>query len=217
MLVSRSAVVAIADIIGGSVSHSDESESGSVGLLLLRRFVSYPFRRKRRSWKRIAETSPFSSLLASYPSFCGGRSTLLGLSLWQTACAKYNSEVKMPPRRRGRGRGQFQDKSGGQSENQGSFPFRERDRQGEEEVDELAACMDSMELVMARFQRMSPQVFNGDESSEDADSWLQHITGLTVFSTMMCLDIMTSPSYSATTFPTDMMTSAVLKFVNGKI
>ncbi|KZV19723.1 hypothetical protein F511_34952 [Dorcoceras hygrometricum] len=30
-------------------------------------------------------------------------------------------------------------------------------------------------------------------------------------------DIMTSPSYSATTFPTDMMTSAVLKFVNGKI
>ncbi|KZV39626.1 hypothetical protein F511_33815 [Dorcoceras hygrometricum] len=29
--------------------------------------------------------------------------------------------------------------------------------------------------------------------------------------------IMTSPSYSTTTFPTDMMTSAVLKFVNGKI
>ncbi|KZV23700.1 hypothetical protein F511_08674 [Dorcoceras hygrometricum] len=41
---------------------SDESESGSVGLLSLRRFVSYPFRMQRRSWKRIAETSPFSSL-----------------------------------------------------------------------------------------------------------------------------------------------------------
>ncbi|KZV29681.1 hypothetical protein F511_08392 [Dorcoceras hygrometricum] len=25
---------------------------------------------------------------------------------------------------------------------------------------------------------MSPQIFNGDESSEDADTWLQHITGL---------------------------------------
>ncbi|KZV37429.1 hypothetical protein F511_12447 [Dorcoceras hygrometricum] len=31
---------------------------------------------------------------------------------------------------------------------------------------------------MARFQRISPQIFNGDESSEDADSWLRHITGL---------------------------------------
>ncbi|KZV22680.1 hypothetical protein F511_42197 [Dorcoceras hygrometricum] len=51
------------DLIKTSDS-SDESESGSVGLLLLRHFVSYPFRRQRRSWKRIAETSPFSSLLA---------------------------------------------------------------------------------------------------------------------------------------------------------
>ncbi|KZV28106.1 hypothetical protein F511_17257 [Dorcoceras hygrometricum] len=48
---------------------SDESESGSVGLLLLRRFVSYPFRRQRRSWKRITETSPFSS----FPGFTAGR------------------------------------------------------------------------------------------------------------------------------------------------
>ncbi|KZV18750.1 hypothetical protein F511_28303 [Dorcoceras hygrometricum] len=85
---------------------------------------------------------------------------------------------RMPPRRRGRGRGQFQEDSEGQNEDRRSFPSRERDRQGEEEVDELAARMDSMELVMARFQCMSPQVFNGDESSEDADSWLQHIMGL---------------------------------------
>ncbi|KZV31463.1 hypothetical protein F511_36416 [Dorcoceras hygrometricum] len=48
---------------------SDESESGSVGLLLLRRFVSYPFRRQRRSCKRITETSPFSS----FPGFTAGR------------------------------------------------------------------------------------------------------------------------------------------------
>ncbi|KZV46979.1 hypothetical protein F511_15776 [Dorcoceras hygrometricum] len=33
----------------------------------------------------------------------------------------------------------------------------ERDSRVEEEVDELAARVDSMELVMARFQRMSPQ------------------------------------------------------------
>ncbi|KZV54378.1 hypothetical protein F511_28952 [Dorcoceras hygrometricum] len=189
-----------------SSDSSDESESGSVGLLLLRRFVSYHFRRQRRSCKRITDTSPFSS----------GGSVLLGLPLWQYACARYNSEVKV-----------FQDsqldvaliqlgvpqvvdrvfqlaysilctsaclpgcrldvgvevevsfrRSGGQNEDQRSFPSLRRDGRMEEEVDELVARMDSMELVMARFQLMTPHVFNGDESSEDADSWLQHIMGL---------------------------------------
>ncbi|KZV18950.1 hypothetical protein F511_03466 [Dorcoceras hygrometricum] len=85
----------------------------------------------------------------------------------------------MPPRRRGRGRGQIPVESEGQTEgDQRSFPRRGRDRQAEDEVDELAARVNDMELVMARFQRMNPQVFNGDESSADAYSWLQHVTGL---------------------------------------
>ncbi|KZV54996.1 hypothetical protein F511_25296 [Dorcoceras hygrometricum] len=48
----------------------------------------------------------------------------------------------------------------------------------EDEVDELEARMDDMELVMARFHRMNPQTFNADEPSSDAESWLQHIKGL---------------------------------------
>ncbi|KZV44689.1 hypothetical protein F511_40242 [Dorcoceras hygrometricum] len=84
----------------------------------------------------------------------------------------------MPPRRRGRSRGQFQDESGGQNEDQRSFPSRGHGRRVEDEVDDLTTRVESMEIVMARFQRMSPQIFNDDESSEDADSWLRHITGL---------------------------------------
>ncbi|KZV53954.1 hypothetical protein F511_43359 [Dorcoceras hygrometricum] len=72
----------------------------------------------------------------------------------------------MPPRRRGRGRGQFQYESEGQNdEDQRSIPSRRCTRQVEDEVYELAACVDDMELVMARFQRMNPQTFNGDEPS----------------------------------------------------
>ncbi|KZV19825.1 hypothetical protein F511_35056 [Dorcoceras hygrometricum] len=85
----------------------------------------------------------------------------------------------MPPRRRGRGRGQIKEVSEGQNEEvQRIVPHRGRDRQVEIEVDELAARVDDMELVMARFQRMNPQTFNDDEPSSDAESWLQHITGL---------------------------------------
>ncbi|KZV38893.1 hypothetical protein F511_08810 [Dorcoceras hygrometricum] len=72
--------------------------------------------------------------------------------------------------------GQFQE-SDGQNEDPRSVPLRGRGRRVEDEVDDLAVHVDSMEIVIARFQRMSPQVFNGDESSADADSWLQHITG----------------------------------------
>ncbi|KZV50258.1 hypothetical protein F511_36648 [Dorcoceras hygrometricum] len=83
----------------------------------------------------------------------------------------------MPPRRRGRGRWQFQKESEGQNEEvQRSVPRRGRDRQVEIEVDELAARVDDMELVMARFQRMNPQTFNRDQPSSDAKSWLQHIS-----------------------------------------
>ncbi|KZV27729.1 hypothetical protein F511_03967 [Dorcoceras hygrometricum] len=70
---------------------------------------------------------------------------------------------RMPPRRRGRGRGQFQE-SEGQNEDRRSVPLHGRGRNVEDEVDDLTARVDSMEIVMARFQRMSPQVFNSDES-----------------------------------------------------
>ncbi|KZV58604.1 hypothetical protein F511_12444 [Dorcoceras hygrometricum] len=67
----------------------------------------------------------------------------------------------MPPRRRGRGIGQFQQESEGQNdEDQRSIPSHRRTRQVEDEVDELAARVDDMEIVMARFQRMNPQTFN---------------------------------------------------------
>ncbi|KZV25663.1 hypothetical protein F511_17806 [Dorcoceras hygrometricum] len=69
---------ALGDIWSGSVliefrcrGSSDESESGSVRLLLLRCFVSYLFRRLWRSWKRIAKTSPLCSLLVFHPSLLG--------------------------------------------------------------------------------------------------------------------------------------------------
>ncbi|KZV32634.1 hypothetical protein F511_36182 [Dorcoceras hygrometricum] len=52
-------------------SISDESESGSVGLHLLRRFVSYLFRRLWRSWKRIAKTSRSRIQLAFHHSLLG--------------------------------------------------------------------------------------------------------------------------------------------------
>ncbi|KZV42591.1 hypothetical protein F511_29654 [Dorcoceras hygrometricum] len=48
-----------------AVDSSDESESGSVGLLLLRCFVSYPFIRQRISWKRIERQLPCVSVSIS--------------------------------------------------------------------------------------------------------------------------------------------------------
>ncbi|KZV27670.1 hypothetical protein F511_11898 [Dorcoceras hygrometricum] len=85
----------------------------------------------------------------------------------------------MSPARRGRGKGKFHQESEGQNdEDQHSIPSRRRTRQVEHEVDELAARVDDMELVMARFQQMNPQTFNGDEPSSDVESWLQHISGL---------------------------------------
>ncbi|KZV30056.1 hypothetical protein F511_24923 [Dorcoceras hygrometricum] len=85
----------------------------------------------------------------------------------------------MPPRRRGRARGQIPVESEGQNEEgERSVPVHRRARKVDDEVDELAAHVDDMELMMARFQRMNPQTFNGDEPSSDAVSWLQHITGL---------------------------------------
>ncbi|KZV25560.1 hypothetical protein F511_21633 [Dorcoceras hygrometricum] len=76
---------------------------------------------------------------------------------------------EMPPRCRGRGRGQFQEEFEDQNEEvQRIVPRRGRDRKVEIEVDKLAAHVDDMELVMARFQQMNPQTFNGDEPSSDA-------------------------------------------------
>ncbi|KZV27137.1 tudor domain-containing protein 3 [Dorcoceras hygrometricum] len=58
----------------------------------------------------------------------------------------------MPPRRRGRGGGQFQEESEGQNEEeaQRSVPRRGHGRQIDLEIDELAARVDDMELVMGR-------------------------------------------------------------------
>ncbi|KZV49331.1 hypothetical protein F511_22670 [Dorcoceras hygrometricum] len=85
----------------------------------------------------------------------------------------------MPTRRRARATKQIPEESEGQNEKiQRSGPVRRRARQVEDEVDVLAARVDEMELIMVRFQRMNPQTFDGDESSSDVKSWLQHITGL---------------------------------------
>ncbi|KZV48080.1 hypothetical protein F511_12630 [Dorcoceras hygrometricum] len=85
----------------------------------------------------------------------------------------------MPPRGRGRARRQMPIESEAQNDEvEHSIPVRRRARQVDDEVDMLAARVDKMELIMARFQWMNPQTFNGDESNSNAESWLQHITGL---------------------------------------
>ncbi|KZV16780.1 hypothetical protein F511_15416 [Dorcoceras hygrometricum] len=72
----------------------------------------------------------------------------------------------MPRRRRGRGRGQFQE-SGGQNKDQYSAPSHTRESSEEGEAEAPPAPVDRMDVVIARFQRMSPPIFNGDESSEE--------------------------------------------------
>ncbi|KZV55021.1 hypothetical protein F511_33765 [Dorcoceras hygrometricum] len=83
----------------------------------------------------------------------------------------------MPPRRRGRSRGLFQE-SGGQNEDQSIAPSHTLESSGEEEAAAPPAPVERMDVVIARFQRMSPPIFNGDESSEDADSWLHSVIHL---------------------------------------
>ncbi|KZT76182.1 hypothetical protein F511_46792 [Dorcoceras hygrometricum] len=100
----------------------------------------------------------------------------------------------MPPRRRARGRGQFQE-SEGQNEDRRSAPSRTRSsRDEEDEVEVLPTPVERMDVVIARFQRMNPQVLNGAESSEDADSWLRNITGLfdcVQYDDELCLSLVT--------------------------
>ncbi|KZV14736.1 hypothetical protein F511_41196 [Dorcoceras hygrometricum] len=63
------------------VGSSNESKSGSIGLLLLRRFVSYPFRRQRRSWKRIARWDSAGGVVS--PSRCASESwSLSSACVW---------------------------------------------------------------------------------------------------------------------------------------
>ncbi|KZV32186.1 hypothetical protein F511_19887 [Dorcoceras hygrometricum] len=92
---------------------------------------------------------------------------VLGTSLWQSAVVIVvivAQRFEMPRRRRDRGRGHIPEESEGQTEvDQCSSHLRGRGRRDEDEVDELAARVNDMELVMARFQHMNPQVFNGDE------------------------------------------------------
>ncbi|KZV55792.1 cyclic nucleotide-gated ion channel 1 [Dorcoceras hygrometricum] len=100
----------------------------------------------------------------------------------------------MSPRHRGRGIGQFQEESEGQNEEvQRSVPRRGRDRQVVIEVDELAARVDDMKLVMARFQRMNPQTFNGDEPSSDAESYSSRVSNSVSSSEVLCPDVIVDP------------------------
>ncbi|KZV53436.1 hypothetical protein F511_06983 [Dorcoceras hygrometricum] len=73
----------------------------------------------------------------------------------------------MPPRRRGRATRKIPSESEAQNDEdiQRSIPARRRARQVDDEVDVLAARVNEMELIMARFQRMNPQTFDGDEST----------------------------------------------------
>ncbi|KZV50173.1 hypothetical protein F511_20295 [Dorcoceras hygrometricum] len=69
----------------------------SVGLLSLRRFVSYPSLMQRRSWKRITETSPLFSLLASDPSLLGLVSCcIVAVVSYQDARASGNTALSSP-------------------------------------------------------------------------------------------------------------------------
>ncbi|KZV41730.1 ferrochelatase-2, chloroplastic-like [Dorcoceras hygrometricum] len=192
--------------LGNLSEDSDLSKSGSAGLLLLRHFVVYLFRRLAFSWKKITKEAALCSLLAfEQICFCHSVDWISVVEkfleiLWLPAfgCSlvlilafafylmPLNAVIMvsplvmeliqlMLPRRRDRGRGQITEESEGQNDEvQRSIPLRRRASQVEVEVDELAARVDDMELVMARFQRMNPQKFNGDEPSSDPESWLQH-------------------------------------------
>ncbi|KZV35238.1 hypothetical protein F511_09471 [Dorcoceras hygrometricum] len=84
----------------------------------------------------------------------------------------------MPPRDRRIAKRQIPIESEAQNEVvERSIPVRSRARHVDDEVDMLATRVDEMELIMTRFLRMNPQKFNDYESSSDAESWLQHITG----------------------------------------
>ncbi|KZV58716.1 golgin candidate 5-like [Dorcoceras hygrometricum] len=81
---------------------------------------------------------------------------------WQQEEETSGEQPRMPPRRRGRGRGQIPKESKGQIEgDQRSFPFRGRGRQAKDEVDELAARVNDMELVMARFESICLEKLSG--------------------------------------------------------
>ncbi|KZT76888.1 hypothetical protein F511_46087 [Dorcoceras hygrometricum] len=84
----------------------------------------------------------------------------------------------MPPRRRARGRDNFKSQKDRMMIGVVLVRRTRSSRDEEEEVEVLPTPVERMDVVIARFQRMNPQVFNGDESSEDADSWLRNITGL---------------------------------------
>ncbi|KZV54023.1 hypothetical protein F511_38381 [Dorcoceras hygrometricum] len=70
--------------------------------------------------------------------------------------------IKMPPRRRGRGRGQFEESA---------VSARSHTRVSNEEEDEIAAPLaERMDVVIARFQRMNPPVFNADRGPTSGSS-----------------------------------------------
>ncbi|KZV49077.1 hypothetical protein F511_44454 [Dorcoceras hygrometricum] len=73
--------------------------------------------------------------------------------------------------------GQFQE-SGGQNEDQYSAPSRTHESSEEGEAEAPPDPVERMNVVIARFQRMNPPVFNGDESSQDADSWLHNVINI---------------------------------------
>ncbi|KZV38790.1 hypothetical protein F511_26774 [Dorcoceras hygrometricum] len=155
-----------------------------LGLLAtMRRVIKY-----HSSWARQRQVELFDA------SGCEGERqyrtliSLLGLLATMRRVVNYHGHGRgngrlsclmhlMPPRRRGRGRGQFEE-SAGYNEDQRSARSSSRVGHDEEEFEVAAPPVERMDVVIARFQRMNPPVFNGDESSEDADSWLRNIIGL---------------------------------------
>ncbi|KZV58392.1 hypothetical protein F511_25386 [Dorcoceras hygrometricum] len=126
-------------------------------LATMRRVVNY-----HSSWARQPQVELFDA--SGNPGFTAGR----GFN------PAGGAQEVMTPRRRGRGRGQFQE-SGGQNEDRYSARTQTRESSEEEEVAAMAPPVERMDVVIARFQRVNPHVFNGEESSEDADSWLRNV------------------------------------------
>ncbi|KZV18713.1 hypothetical protein F511_37429 [Dorcoceras hygrometricum] len=102
---------------------------------------------------------------------CSSKVKVIQVSQLVVEMAQLVVSREMPPRRRGRATRQIPAEYEGHNEEiQRSAPVHRRARQVDDEVDVLEARVDEMELIMARFQRMNPQNFDGDESSSDAES-----------------------------------------------
>ncbi|KZV33468.1 hypothetical protein F511_12982 [Dorcoceras hygrometricum] len=135
------------------------SKSGSAGLLLLRRFVLYLFRRLDISWKKIVkEATLYSQLPFDQICFFIQVSDLCAWDLVvvivaQKAMCLHRCLLDVGVEVEGRFRKSPRVRM---RRIQRSIPGRRRTRHIDEEVDVLAARVDEMKLIMTRFQRMNP-------------------------------------------------------------